>query len=86
MSGETEIGCKEIAQLLGDYLDGTLPRQQAELLEWHIEACPPCVAFINTYKGTINAARKLCEQEVQIPSELKNRLIGFLKQQPPQPR
>jgi hypothetical protein len=80
MSGDIGLECKEIARLLGDYLDGLLPRHQAELLEWHIEGCPPCVAFVNTYKGTINAAKKL--QEVEIPTELKNRLISFLKKQP----
>ncbi len=79
MSGDVEFECRQIAQLLGDYLDGSLPRHQAELLEWHIEGCRPCIAFVNTYKGTINAAKKL--QEVEIPSELKSRLIAFLKKQ-----
>ena len=79
MSGDVEFECRQIAELLGDYLDGSLPRHQAELLEWHIEGCRPCVAFVNTYKGTINAAQKL--QEVEIPSELKSRLIAFLKKQ-----
>ena len=79
MSGDVEFECRQIAELLGDYLDGSLPRHQAELLEWHIEGCRPCVAFVNTYKGTINATKKL--QEVEIPSELKSRLTAFLKEQ-----
>jgi predicted anti-sigma-YlaC factor YlaD len=73
------IDCQRIAELLGDYLEGSLPRATTELLEWHIEGCPPCVAFVNTYRGTINAAKTL--REVEIPSELKNRLIAFLKSQ-----
>ncbi len=80
MGPDTEFGCAQIAQLLGDYLDGSLPRHQAELLEWHIEGCKPCVAFVNTYRGTVNAAKKIAE--VEIPSELKNRLIAFLKSNP----
>jgi anti-sigma factor RsiW len=75
-----EVGCKQIAELLGDYLDGLLPRHQAELLEWHIDGCQPCVAFVNTYRGTVSAARKLAE--VEIPSELKSRLVAFLKANP----
>jgi predicted anti-sigma-YlaC factor YlaD len=71
------IDCKQIAELLGDYLEGSLPRETTELLEWHIEGCPPCVAFVNTYRGTIDAAKTL--RDVEIPSELKNRLIAFLK-------
>jgi len=69
--------CRQIAELLGEYFDGTLPKATRELLEWHIEGCPPCVAFVNTYRGTINAARKL--SEVSIPSELKQRLLKVLK-------
>ena len=75
----TPIECRQIADLLGDYLEGTLPRDTRELLEWHIEGCGPCVAFVNTYRGTVNAARKL--QEVEIPPELKSRLLGVLRSQ-----
>ena len=75
----TTIECRQIADLLGDYLDGTLPKSTRELLEWHIEGCPPCVAFVNTYRGTINAATKL--QDVEVPRELKKRLLDVLRSQ-----
>ena len=75
----TTIECRQIADLLGDYLDGTLPKSTRELLEWHIEGCPPCVAFVNTYRGTINAATKL--REVDVPTELKKRLLAVLRSQ-----
>jgi anti-sigma factor RsiW len=75
--------CARIAEVLGDYLDGTLPPDQAKLLEWHLEGCRPCIAFVNTYKGTITAASRL--KDVELPPELKRRLLAFLKQQT-QPR
>jgi len=78
-SGPSSIECRQIADLLGDYLEGTLPKPTRELLEWHIEGCAPCVAFLNTYRGTINAAAKL--KEVEIPSELKQRLLTVLRSQ-----
>ena len=77
--GPSTIECRQIADLLGDYLEGTLPKPTRELLEWHIEGCGPCVAFLNTYRGTINAAAKL--KEVEIPSELKQRLLTVLRSQ-----
>ena len=77
------IECRQIADLLGDYLDGSLPKPTRELLEWHIEGCGPCVAFVNTYRGTVSAATKL--REVEIPKELKKRLLSVLRsQQAPQ--
>jgi anti-sigma factor RsiW len=72
-----EIECRQIAELLGDYLDGALPSHTRDLIDFHIDGCPPCVAFINTYRGTIDAAKKLTD--VQIPSELKKRLLAVLK-------
>lgn len=78
--GPAEVECRQIAELLGEYLEGSLPRRTAELLEWHIDGCGPCVAFLNTYRGTVNAARVL--REVPIPVELKKRLLAFLRDRP----
>jgi len=71
--------CRQIAELLADYLDGTLPKRTVELLEWHIDGCTPCVTFVNTYRGTIRATRSL--REVEVPTELKKRLLAVLRAQ-----
>ena len=77
--GASELECRQIAELLGDYLDGTLANHVRELLEFHIEGCAPCVAFVNTYRGTIAATRTL--PETPMPTELKNRLLRVLREQ-----
>jgi len=82
--GPTDLECRQIAELLGDYFDGTLPRETKELIEFHIDGCPPCVAFLNTYRGTMDAARRL--PDVPIPTELKSRLLAVLKNPGFQPR
>lgn len=73
------VECRTIAELLGEYLDGTLSRRVRELVEWHIEGCQPCVAFVNTYRGTVDAAAKLRQPDVEIPPELKQRLLAVLR-------
>jgi hypothetical protein len=80
-TGSSDVGCREIAELLADYLEGALPRRTAELLEWHIDGCGPCVAFVNTYRGTVDATRHL--RDAEIPAELKNRLRAFLREHRP---
>ena len=80
--GASELECRQIAELLGDYLDGTLPNHVRELLEFHIDGCPPCVAFVNTYRGTITATRTL--PDAPMPIELKKRLLRVLKEQRPE--
>jgi hypothetical protein len=76
-AGPSEIECRQIAELLGDYLDGSLPRETRELIDFHIDGCAPCVAFLNTYRGTVDVARKL--PDITIPPELKKRLLTVLK-------
>ena len=77
MTDADAMECRQIAELLGDYLDGTLPKETRELIEWHIESCAPCVAFVSTYRGTVEAAKKL--REGTIPPELKQRLLNVLR-------
>jgi hypothetical protein len=72
------IECRQIAELLAEYLDGSLPGQLVELIEWHIDDCAPCVAFLNTYRGTVKAAAAL--RDVSIPVELRRRLLAVLRQ------
>jgi anti-sigma factor RsiW len=77
--GASDIECRQIAELLGEYIDGSLPNHVRELIEFHIDGCAPCVAFVNTYRGTIAATRTL--PETPMPAELKNRLLRVLREQ-----
>lgn len=73
----SESKCRDIVALLADYLDGSLEPGAARSLRAHLEGCAPCIAFVNTYKGTVKAARQL--KETDIPPELKERLLSFLR-------
>jgi hypothetical protein len=41
--------CDECVELLVDYISGELPPDRARALEIHLDLCPPCVSFVNTY-------------------------------------
>jgi len=75
----SEMRCREIVDLLVDYLDGSLPPETTRRLDAHLAGCSPCIAFVNTYRGTVSAVRRLSETE--IPPELRERLISFLENQ-----
>lgn len=77
--GASDIECRQIAELLGEYFDGTLPNHVRELIEFHIDGCPPCVSFVNTYRETIAATRRL--PDTPMPIELKKRLLRVLREQ-----
>ena len=71
------ICCKECIELLHDYLEGELNPEINASLEEHLADCPPCVAFVNTYKSVT----RLCKTTLQskdIPDAVKSRLKEFV--------
>lgn len=72
------ICCKECLDLLCDYLDGELEQGTVVALEEHFQDCPPCIAFLRTYKTTT----KLCREnlkEIELPAEVQSKLAEFVK-------
>ncbi len=53
-----EVACRQVAELLGDYMDETLPKAQHECVEQHAEGCAACRAFAITYEATVNAVNR----------------------------
>ncbi len=73
------ICCKECLDLLADYLDGELDSNTAQSLEEHFQDCPPCIAFLNTYKSTTKICRDTLGT-IEIPDIVKSKLQEFLKE------
>ena len=73
------ICCKECIDLLHDYIEGSLDQNTSKLLEEHFEECPPCIAFMNTYKSTTTLCRDTLNQ-IEIPDEVRHTLQRFLKE------
>jgi len=73
--------CADCVELLGEYIDGSLPQERAEALEAHLSLCPPCITFVRTYKAT----RTLCRHKLaaEMPPELKTSLQLFLAKNVP---
>lgn len=70
--------CKELVDLLADYLEGQLPPDVARDLDQHLADCPPCLNFLKTYRTTTRLIREVgCEE---IPPELEDRLLKFLRE------
>ena len=70
--------CRECVELLLEFLEGDLEGEGegggdlAERLRQHLENCPPCVTFVETYRMTITLTRKLPCGE--LPPDVAQRL------------
>ena len=72
------LRCRDISNLLHEYLEGGLEPAVRQQLDAHLADCPGCLGFLNTYRHTVSVAHDLrCED---IPPELQSKLRSFIKQ------
>lgn len=75
-----DVTCKQFIQdFLADYLEAGLDSGVVADLEAHLAICPPCVAYMNTYKKTRNLVGRGAAADV--PQEMKTILRRFLLEQ-----
>ena len=72
------ICCKECLELLHDYLEGELSPDVSASLEEHFKDCPPCIAFVKTYKSTTHFCQTALKS-TEIPDIVKERLKEFVE-------
>lgn len=74
------ITCQEAVGLLDAWLEGTLEPEDRAALDHHACLCPPCVAFLRTYRATVEvteqAFRRTLDADVQL--ELERRVLEAL--------
>lgn len=75
--------CRELIDVLADYLEQSLPGDVAAELERHLADCAPCRAYLATYARTREIGGEV--QRVQMPEEMKGRLRRFLLDRLQQP-
>jgi anti-sigma factor RsiW len=72
------ITCRQVVELLIDFVTGELPDDHRALVEKHMEMCPPCVAFVESYRLTIQLTRRL--PPAKMPQSLHDRLVACLRE------
>jgi anti-sigma factor RsiW len=75
--------CQRLFELLHDFVSGELAPTEFAALQSHLQACPPCEIYVQTYRLTITMTRAL--PAVEIPSESAQRLLQALKRECSEP-
>ena len=68
--------CKDVIEILSDYLEEALGPDTIARLEQHLRDCPPCVAYLNTFRKSRELAGEA--SQVAMPPEMRQRLRSFL--------
>ena len=72
--------CREVVEVLIDYVDGDMTVEHRALFERHLCGCLQCFAYLETYRATIRLTRALPKCE-PLPPALEARLRAMLGEQ-----
>lgn len=75
--GKVGLTCEQVTSLILNYVRGELHPGTALALKAHLRECPDCVAFLTTYKKTIQATNSLRYET--IPPTMRKRVRQFLQ-------
>jgi anti-sigma factor RsiW len=64
VSARAEISCRELVELVTDYLEGAMPAAQRTRFEEHLVTCGPCVHYLEQMRATQRAVGTLGAEEV----------------------
>ncbi len=61
---EAQLTCKEVVELITDYLEGTLSEDLRLRMEEHLAGCDGCTAYLEQMRQTIRLTGKLREESL----------------------
>jgi anti-sigma factor RsiW len=73
MDAREEMTCRELVEVVSDYLEGRLPERDRELLETHLDECPYCKEYIEQMRTTVRTLGRLSEDSLE--PETRARLV-----------
>jgi anti-sigma factor RsiW len=74
--------CREITEILSDFVSGELATETATVLETHVARCPNCQVFLVQFRHTVELARVTgveIEDPGDVPAELVEAVLTVIK-------
>jgi anti-sigma factor RsiW len=62
----TPMSCRELVQLITDYLEGDLSRRERRRFERHLRDCDGCTTYIEQMREMIRLAGAVREQDLSV--------------------
>ena len=65
MSSERTLTCRELTEVVTDYLEGSMAPEERARFDAHLELCEGCVNYVSQMRQTICAVGELSVPEVE---------------------
>jgi len=78
--GPDPMTCRDVIEFLNAYLSGELPPGRRTEFDRHLSICPPCVAYLKTYKDTIELAKaSFGDPDDPVPEDMPPKLLTAIR-------
>ena len=74
---EAELTCKELTELITDYLEERLQHSDVIRFEQHLSVCPGCVAYLDQMRAIVKALG--AEPPLEIPPAIESDLLQVFR-------
>lgn len=62
MLPESELTCRELVELVTEYLEGALDAPERERFETHLATCPYCRTYLDQMRHMVTSLSRLSEE------------------------
>jgi predicted anti-sigma-YlaC factor YlaD len=59
MPASDEMSCRDLVELVTEYLEGTMPAADRARFDEHLGMCPPCQIYLDQMRVTLRAMGRL---------------------------
>lgn len=66
MTNQNEMTCRELVEVITDYLVGTLPTVDRGRFEEHLRECPYCMNYLEQMRVTVETLGQLREESLSV--------------------
>jgi anti-sigma factor RsiW len=72
-----QMTCRELVELVTEYLEGTLPEEDRVRFDDHLVSCPHCVTYLDQMRTTVGLLGTLSED--QVPHQARDELLSAFR-------
>jgi len=74
-----DLACRELVQLITDYLEGVLPAAERERFDRHLASCRGCAAYLRQMRSLVRASGRIAVGSLppEPPPELLRAFLGW---------
>ena len=72
-----DLTCRELVELVTEYLEGAMPPHERARFDAHLGDCPDCLVYLEQMRQTLAAVGSLTEE--QVAAEARDALLSVFR-------